>query len=104
MGQRLYASAASRWMGTQVQGAGYPVAYFPARPGTLLLSTKFGKEWCHMTKPHCLLCGREFPTGLSIMGCFLCFPCEKRLMQTPAGDTPPKTRQRLLTLYCSRGS
>ena len=69
-----------------------------------MLSTKFGKEWCHMTKPHCLLCGREFPTGLSIMGCFLCFPCEKRLMRMPAGHTPPKTRQRLLTLYCSRGS
>ena len=70
----------------------------------LKVSTNIGKEWCLMTKPHCLLCGREYPTGLSIMGCFLCFPCEKRLMRIPAAQTPAQTRNRLLTLYCSRGS
>lgn len=57
-----------------------------------------------MNEPHCLLCGRAFPTGLNIMGCFLCFPCEKRLHHMAAAEVPRQTRNRLFTLYCSRGS
>jgi hypothetical protein len=57
-----------------------------------------------MNEPHCLLCGRAFPTGLNIMGCFLCFPCEKRLHHMAAAEVPKQTRNRLFTLYCSRGS
>lgn len=57
-----------------------------------------------MTKPHCLLCGREYPTGLSIMGCFLCFPCEKHLRSMAAAQVPTQTRNKLFTLYCTRGS
>ena len=54
-------------------------------------------------QPRCLLCGREYPAGLNIMGCFLCFPCEKRLMHTAACGLPRPTRNRLLTLYNPRG-
>ncbi len=57
-----------------------------------------------MNERHCLLCGQEYPTGLQIMGCFLCFPCEKRLMHMAAGEAPRQDRKPLLTLYCSRGS
>ncbi len=56
-----------------------------------------------MNEPRCLLCGRDFPTGLQIMGCFLCFPCEKRLMHTAASGLPRPARRRLLTLYSPRG-
>lgn len=55
-------------------------------------------------QPRCLLCGREYPAGLNIMGCFLCFPCEKQLLQTPAIRLPRQRRNRLFTLYCTRGS
>ncbi len=57
-----------------------------------------------MERSHCLLCGCEYPAGLNIMDCFLCFPCEKRLMRMAAAQVPRQTRNRLLTLYCSRGS
>jgi hypothetical protein len=53
---------------------------------------------------HCLLCGREYPAGLNIMGCFLCFPCEKQLLQTGAVRLPRQRRNRLLALYGDRGS
>ncbi len=42
----------------------------------------------------CILCGRAFPTGLHIMGCLICFPCEKRLLR---GAVP--TGKRLCRLY-----
>ncbi len=28
----------------------------------------------------CILCGKEYPTGLHILGCLICFPCEKKLL------------------------
>ncbi len=56
-----------------------------------------------MNRHCCLLCGQPYPTGLSIMGCFLCFPCEKRLMRSAAAQVPRQTRNRLLQLYTSRG-
>ncbi|MBE5802419.1 MAG: hypothetical protein E7319_09065 [Clostridiales bacterium] len=60
----------------------------------------------HMNQQHCLLCGRDFPTGLQIMGCFLCFHCEKRLVRMAEEGTLPAApeRRKLLTLYCHRGS
>lgn len=48
-----------------------------------------------MEEQKCILCGRAFPTGLHIMGCLLCFPCEKRLL---SGALPPR-RRRLCRLY-----
>lgn len=44
----------------------------------------------------CILCGRSFPTGLHIMGCLICFPCEKRLLR---GMTPTLRRRRLCRIY-----
>ena len=79
-------------------------AYFSPFPDNLRTLTSIGKGWCAMNEPHCLLCGRHFPTGLSIMGCFLCFPCEKRLRSMAAAQVPAQTRSKLFTLYCSRGS
>ena len=44
----------------------------------------------------CILCGRAFPTGLHILGCLICFPCEKRLLRRPV---PPRRRAGLRRLY-----
>lgn len=52
-----------------------------------------------MNDPRCVLCGRTFPTGLQIHGCFLCFPCEKALLQPFAAlRLPPGRRRRLARL------
>ena len=50
----------------------------------------------------CLLCGRTYPTGLHIMGCLICFPCEKKLLSY-AAEKPMKgsARRKLLKLYRS---
>ncbi|MBQ9264331.1 MAG: hypothetical protein IJ189_09010 [Clostridia bacterium] len=47
-------------------------------------------------KETCILCGQAFPTGLHIMGCLICFPCEKRLL---APSMPPRRRRALCRLY-----
>ena len=44
----------------------------------------------------CILCGGAFPAGLHIMGCLICFPCEKRLLW---GGLPPARQARLCRLY-----
>lgn len=49
-----------------------------------------------MQENRCILCGRAFPTGLQIMGCLICFPCEKRLLR---GAAPRGTRRKLCRLY-----
>jgi hypothetical protein len=28
----------------------------------------------------CILCGKEYPAGLHVLGCLICFPCEKKLL------------------------
>ena len=33
-----------------------------------------------MKEDACILCGQTFPAGLHIMGCLICFPCEKRML------------------------
>lgn len=33
----------------------------------------------------CIICGQPFKTGLSVMGCFICFPCEKMLLNPLSG-------------------
>lgn len=47
----------------------------------------------------CLLCGRESPTGLHVMGCLLCFSCEKKLLAAPALSMSRRKRHGLLRLY-----
>ena len=49
-----------------------------------------------MQEEACILCGQRFPTGLQVMGCLICFPCEKRLMN---GLISPESRRRLCALY-----
>ncbi|MBQ2978192.1 MAG: hypothetical protein IJE17_11955 [Clostridia bacterium] len=49
-----------------------------------------------MNEDRCILCGRSFPTGLNILGCLICFPCEKRLLQ---GGMPGRKRKRLCHIY-----
>lgn len=49
-----------------------------------------------MKEETCLLCGRAFPLGLHVMGCLICFPCEKRLLHSAV---TPRRRRRLCRLY-----
>ncbi|MBR6185238.1 MAG: hypothetical protein IKQ41_03150 [Clostridia bacterium] len=49
-----------------------------------------------MKEDVCILCGRAFPTGLQVMGCLICFPCEKRMLG-PA--LPARERRALARLY-----
>ena len=48
-----------------------------------------------MIQQRCLLCGREYSTGLHVMGCLICFPCEKNLLN----QAIPCERRKLLKLY-----
>lgn len=49
-----------------------------------------------MGETTCILCGRNDPVGLHVMGCLICFPCEKRLL---SGTPDSHRRRRLLRLY-----
>ena len=49
-----------------------------------------------MNEDRCILCGRSFPTGLNILGCLICFPCEKKLLR---GVMPGRKRKRLCRIY-----
>ena len=49
-----------------------------------------------MKEEKCILCGKAFPTGLQIMGCLICFPCEKKLVRS---ILPPRHRRRLCRIY-----
>ena len=44
----------------------------------------------------CILCGRAFPAGLHILGCLICFPCEKRMLWNAL---TPARRSGLCRLY-----
>ncbi|MBP3541702.1 MAG: hypothetical protein J6K72_07820 [Clostridia bacterium] len=47
----------------------------------------------------CLLCGRESPTGLQVMGCLICFRCEKQLLRGMDRLPARNVRLRLNRLY-----
>ncbi len=49
-----------------------------------------------MHENHCLLCGRTADTGLNILGCTICFPCEKKLVNSRC---MPYRRRKLARLY-----
>lgn len=53
-----------------------------------------------MKEDCCILCGRAYPAGLHVMGCLICFPCEKRLL----GPRVPASGRRALTLLYGAGS
>ncbi len=48
-----------------------------------------------MEEQRCIVCGRTFPTGLHVLGCLICFPCERRLLLPLA---PPRVRHGLRRL------
>lgn len=54
-----------------------------------------------MEKETCILCGRPCSLGLHVMGCLICFPCEKRLVRS---CVPPRRGKRLIRLYAPRYS
>ena len=70
---------------------------FSLFPGILLLK-KEGKS--AMKEETCILCRRPAALGLHIMGCLICFSCEKRLVR---GTVPPLRRRRLMKLYRPAG-
>ena len=49
-----------------------------------------------MKEDSCILCGQAYPAGLHVMGCLICFPCEKRLLW---GGASPGRRRGLCRLY-----
>ncbi len=53
-----------------------------------------------MNKDTCILCHRPAALGLHILGCLICFPCEKKLVNSAL---PPRRRSRLLRLYRPAG-
>ena len=52
-----------------------------------------------MKQQKCLLCGQEYSTGLNVMGCLLCFPCERKLLSATAAEINRRKRLNLLRLY-----
>lgn len=54
-----------------------------------------------MEKETCILCSRPCSLGLHVMGCLICFPCEKRLVRS---CVPPRRGKRLIRLYAPRYS
>lgn len=48
-----------------------------------------------MVEETCLLCGKKYPAGLHIMGCLICFPCEKKLL---SNRVLPRRRRKLALL------
>lgn len=51
-----------------------------------------------MENERCILCGRPYPAGLSVMGCLICFPCEKALL---GRRLPTRKRRRLCRIFPS---
>ncbi len=49
-----------------------------------------------MKEAKCILCGRSYPAGLHILGCLICFPCEKQMLN---GNLSPARRKKLCRLY-----
>ena len=45
---------------------------------------------------------REYPAGLHVMGCLICFPCERKLLHPETTPIPRPVRLRLNRLYRER--
>lgn len=52
-----------------------------------------------MTSEKCILCNKEFPTGLNILGCFICFPCEQKLLKPNVASTMRRAKRRRLAAW-----
>ncbi len=44
----------------------------------------------------CILCGKEYPAGLHVLGCLICFPCEKKLLLPNGAQRVSIARRRRL--------
>ncbi|MBR2053516.1 MAG: hypothetical protein IJ968_01330 [Clostridia bacterium] len=51
-----------------------------------------------MEKDRCILCGEPYSTGLHVMGCLICFPCERRLLH---GSISRQNGRKLKQIYAS---
>lgn len=51
-----------------------------------------------MERDKCILCGEDAPAGLQVMGCLICFPCERRLLTEAM---LPPVRRKLKQIYAS---
>lgn len=49
-----------------------------------------------MEKETCILCGEKVFAGLHVMGCLICFPCEKRLVH---GIASPQTVRKMRAVH-----
>ncbi len=49
-----------------------------------------------MQNDRCILCGQPYSTGLHILGCLICFPCEHTMLHK---QMPRNKRRRLLRIY-----
>lgn len=56
-----------------------------------------------LEQQRCILCGRPFSTGLNVLGCLICFPCEQMLVRPMSGERMTREKRRaLLRLYQGR--
>ena len=46
-----------------------------------------------LNEQRCIVCGRSFSTGLSVMGCLICFPCEQLLVKPLGGEKIPEEKR-----------
>ncbi len=53
-----------------------------------------------MEKEKCMLCGQAAAAGLHVLGCLICFPCEKRLVH---GIVTQRMVKNLHSLHASMG-
>lgn len=51
-------------------------------------------------QPCCILCGQPCLTGLNVMGCLICFPCEKALLRPLSTVYLPAEKRRKLFALC----
>ncbi len=52
-----------------------------------------------MTEPKCILCNKSFPTGLNILGCFICVPCEQKLLKPNSAIALKRAKRRKLAKW-----
>lgn len=60
----------------------------------ILLLKKEGKS--AMKEENCILCRRPAALGLHVMGCLICFSCERKLVHS---SISPLRRRRLMKFY-----
>ena len=57
-----------------------------------------------MQPQKCIVCGQTYSTGLHVLGCLICFPCEKKLLRPCAALSLPRRRRRALARWYTLGT